>query len=119
VAWRVNDVDEKLVAVRVGWKANSRNLFGEVEVKGNTSALDGDTTSSLVGAGVSQTLVACLILGDDTSGGNKGVGEGGFAVVHVGDNGHVTNVLGLIHDPRISSIVNLTILNTQEILQNG
>ena len=59
--------------------------------------LDGDTPLLLVLPGVSGPGLAGLAGGDDAGLGDEGVGQGGLAVVHVGNHGHVPDVPLLVH----------------------
>ena len=53
----------------------------------------------LVLPGVGGAGLPCLGGGDDAGLSQEGVGEGGLAVVHVGDHGHVADVVLAVHDP--------------------
>lgn len=59
--------------------------------------LDGNASLLLVLAGVGETGFSGLGAGDDTGLRHKGVGEGGFSVIHMSDDGHVTDVLLFVH----------------------
>ena len=59
--------------------------------------LDGDTSLLLVLPGVSGPGLSGLGGGDDTSLGHQRVCQGGLAVVHVGNHGHVPDVPLLVH----------------------
>ena len=59
--------------------------------------LDGDASLLLVLPGVSGPGLTSLVGGDDTGLGHEGVGQGGLAVVHVGNHGHVPDVPLLVH----------------------
>lgn len=59
--------------------------------------LDGDASLLLVLAGVGETGFTGLGSGNDTGLRHKGVGESGFSVVHMSDDGHVTNILLFVH----------------------
>ena len=51
-----------------------------------------------VWAGVEQTCVTASLLLDDAGGSDERVGERGLAVIDVGDDGHVADLLGEVHD---------------------
>ena len=70
----------------------------DVVVQGDGGGLDGDTTGGFVGTGVEETSVTRGFLLDDTGGGDEGVGEGGLAVIDVGNDGHVTDLVGAVHE---------------------
>lgn len=94
----VNQVDEEVLAV--GLLANNVGnvvVLGELAVQGDGSGLDGDTTLLLVGTSICRSGITSLCGGDDTGLGEKGVGKGRLAVVDVGNNGHVTDIGGLVH----------------------
>ena len=59
--------------------------------------LDGDTSLLFVLPGVSGPGLSGLGGGDDTSLGHQRVCQGGLAVVHVGNHGHVSDVPLLVH----------------------
>ena len=65
----------------------------------NLRRLDGDTSLLLVLPGVSGPGLTGFGAGNDTSLGQKGVGQCGLAVVDVSNNTHVTNVMLFVHDP--------------------
>lgn len=94
----VNQVDEEVLAV--GLLANDVGnivVLGELAVQGDGGGLDGDTTLLLVGTSICRSGITSLCGGDDTGLGEKGVGKGRLAVVDVGNNGHVTDIGGLVH----------------------
>ena len=59
--------------------------------------LDGDTSFLFILSGISGSALSCLGSGDDTGLSHQGVGQGGLAVVHVGNHGHVSDVPLLVH----------------------
>lgn len=59
--------------------------------------LDGDAAFLLVLAGVCETSFTSLRASDDTSLRHQGVSERGFSVIHMSDDGHVTDVLLFVH----------------------
>ena len=69
-----------------------------LEEHGDTGGLDGDATLGLVGAGVGVTGTAGGLGGDNTGLLDEGVGEGGLAVIDVGNDGHRTDVVLEVHD---------------------
>jgi hypothetical protein len=73
-------------------------LLADVEVHGDGGGLDGDTTGDFIGTGVEETGVTGGFLLDDTGGGDEGVGEGGLAVIDVGNDGHVADLGGVVHE---------------------
>ena len=56
---------------------------------------------------VSESGFTSLGTGDDTGLGDQGVGEGGFAVIDVSNDGHVSDVLLFVHD--LTDLVNCKI----------
>lgn len=94
----VDEVDQELEAV--GLLANDvlhLLLVFEVGVQGDGSRFDCDATLLFVGTSISGTGITSLCGGDDTGLGQQGVGQGGFAVVDVGNDGHVTDIGRLVH----------------------
>lgn len=61
--------------------------------------LDGDASVLLVLAGVGEASLPRAGAGDDTGLGHQGVRQSRLAVVDVGDDGHVPDVLLLVHHP--------------------
>lgn len=61
--------------------------------------LDGDSLELLVLTCVHSTLVPRLVSRDDPSSGQEGVRQGGLAMVHMGDDRDVPNLLGSGHHP--------------------
>ena len=59
---------------------------------------DGDASLLLVLPGVGGPGLTSLGSGNDTGLGQKGIGQSGLAVVHVGNHGHVADVVPLVHD---------------------
>lgn len=59
--------------------------------------LDGNATLLLILAGVGETSLTGLGTGNNTSLGDQGVSQGGLAVIHVSDDGHVADVTLLVH----------------------
>ena len=99
VTGRVDQVDEEIAAV--GLLADDVLevlVVGQVAVQRDGGGLDGDTTLLLISARVGGTRITSLGGRDDTGLREEGVGEGGLAVVDVGDDGHVTDVGGLVHE---------------------
>lgn len=98
VTRRVNKVDQEVLAV--GLLAD--NVLDIVvvlktTVQGDGGRLDGNTTLLLVGTGIGRTSITRLCGRDDTSLGEKGVGQGRLAVIDVGNDGHVTDIGRLVH----------------------
>jgi len=94
VSGGIDEVDQ-VVAVLVLDIFNE--VLGNVVVHGDGGGLDGDTTGDFVGTGVEKTSITGGILLDDTGGGDEGVGEGRLAVIDVGNDGHVTDLIGEVH----------------------
>ena len=97
---RVDQVDQetllgRIALLRVG--DESQILFAELKVHRDSSRLDGDATLLLVLASVGETHLASLGSGNDTGLADKRVRQCRLAVIHVSDDGHVTNVLLLVH----------------------
>jgi hypothetical protein len=61
--------------------------------------LDGDATFLLVLPGIRDSRFSGLRSGDDAGLGDEGIGQGRLAVIDVGDDGHVADVVLLVHDP--------------------
>ncbi|GKT92871.1 elongation factor 2 [Colletotrichum tofieldiae] len=95
----VDQVDEEVGAVGL-LASNVLDVLGvDVVVQGDGSRLDGNATLLLVGTGIRGSRVSGLGGGDDTGLGQKGVGEGRLSVIDVSNDGHVTDVRGLVHEP--------------------
>mmetsp|Transcript_7513 Transcript_7513/g.20518 ORF Transcript_7513/g.20518 Transcript_7513/m.20518 type:complete len:915 (-) Transcript_7513:51-2795(-) len=92
VPGRVNEVHEELAAHRL---LGHLDVLVGYEVKGDTSGLDGDAAVLLVLAGVRQASVASSGRSNDARSRHKGVRQRGLPVVHVRDDGHVTDVVRL------------------------
>lgn len=91
-------------------------LLGQREVHGDSGRLDGDTTVDFVLTvgkksvatlfpnvafclpSVGETHLTSLGRGNNTGLGDKGVGKSRLAVVDVGNDRHVTDVGGLVHE---------------------
>ena len=91
VTWGVDEVDQ------VGLDDTGLGDVGLV-VEGDAGGLDGDATLLLVGAGVSEASITCVLAGDDTGFRNKGVSQSGLAVIDMGNDRHVTDTMGIVHD---------------------
>jgi hypothetical protein len=119
VAGRVNEVDEVGVlsdldvgvalhlvlhglgcrrGLLVGQPRHLAGLHVVLEEHGDAGGLDGDAALGLVLAGVGVPGAAGGLGGDDAGLLDEGVGEGGFAVVDVGDDGHAADVVLHVHD---------------------
>lgn len=59
--------------------------------------LDGDTPVLLILASVGEAGLSGLGAGDDSGLGDQGIRQGRLAVVNVSDDGHITDVLLLVH----------------------
>lgn len=95
VSGGVDEVDQE---VTFSVLESGDELGTDVVVEGDGGGLDGDTTSDFIRTGVEETGISGGFLLDDTGGGDEGVGEGGLAVIDVGNDGHVTDLLGIIHE---------------------
>ena len=102
MSWGVDKVDKETVTVGslVLWEV----LLWHGVVKGHTSGLDSDATFLFIWAGIHITGTTGGFVGDDTGTSDKGVGKSGLTVIDVGDNGHVTDVVALVHD--LAQLVN-------------
>ena len=91
VAWGVDQVDQ----VRL----DSAGLDDVgLEVERHTSRLDGNATFLFVLTGISGAGIASRFAGNDTGFSNKRVREGGLSMVDVSDDGHVSDLISLVHD---------------------
>ncbi|KAI6748621.1 hypothetical protein HG530_015394 [Fusarium avenaceum] len=98
VTGRVNKVDQEVLSV--GLLANNVGnivILTKLTVQRDGSGLDGDTTLLFVGTRIGGSGISSLGSGNDTSLGEKRVGQGRLAVVDVGNNGHVTDIGRLVH----------------------
>jgi len=66
--------------------------------KRDGGGLDGDASFLFVLSGVSESGLTGLAASDDTSFTDKRVSKGRLAVIDVSDDGHVSDVLLLVHD---------------------
>jgi hypothetical protein len=98
VTGRVNEVDQEVLSV--GLLANDVGnivILTKLTVQRDGSGLDGDTTLLFVGTRIGGSGISSLGSGNDTSLGEKRVGQGRLAVVDMGNNGHVTDIGRLVH----------------------
>jgi hypothetical protein len=95
VTWGIDQVDKKLVTDGI---LGETERLGHLEVKRDTSGLDGNSSVLLVLTGISETNVTGIFLGNDTSSSDKRIGQSGLAVVDVSNDRHITDVMGLIHN---------------------
>ena len=91
MTWGVNKVDKVRLNVA---------LLHDVglEIKGHTGRLDGDTALLLVLTSVSGAGITSRFAGNDTGFSNKRVRKGGLSVVDVSNDGHVPDVVSVVHD---------------------
>ena len=61
--------------------------------------LDGDATFLFVFTGVGESSFSSFGTGDDTSLGYKGVSQSWLSMIYVSNDGHVSDVLLLVHHP--------------------
>lgn len=97
VTGRVDQVDQEVGTI--GLLADDiLDILGvDAVVQGDGSRLDSDTTFLFICTCIRCSCVSCLGGGDDTGLGQEGIGKGGLSVVDVGNDGHVTDVGGLVH----------------------
>lgn len=94
----VDQVDQEITAVSLlADNVLDIVLILELTVQRDGSGLDGNTTLLLVGTSICGSGVTSLGGGNDTSFGQQGVGQGRLAVIDVGNDGHVTDIGGLVH----------------------
>jgi hypothetical protein len=97
VSRRVNKVDQVSDTISLlfdVWKV----LLWKFKEHRDGRALNGDTTVLFVLSALHESSVTNVLGGDDTGLSDEGIGEGGFTVIDVSDNGHVPDVLPLIHE---------------------
>jgi hypothetical protein len=95
----VNQVDQEVLTI--GLLANDiLDILGVIKmtVQRDSSGLDGDTTLLLIGTSIGGTSLTSLGGGDNTGLGQQGVGQSRLAVVDVGNDGHVSDIGGLVHE---------------------
>ncbi|VUC22096.1 unnamed protein product [Clonostachys rosea] len=95
----VNQVDQEVLTI--GLLANDiLDIFGvlKMTVQRDSGGLDGNTTLLLIGTSIGGTSLTGLGGGDNTGLGQQGVGQGRLAVVDVGNDGHVSDIGGLVHE---------------------
>jgi len=66
--------------------------------EGDTSGLDGDTSFLFIFSGIGVTSITSSLSGDDTGLGDQGVSQSGLSVIDVSNDGHVSDVVRLVHD---------------------
>lgn len=93
----VNQVDQEILAVGLLADNVGNILVLDLTIQGDGGGLDGDTALLLVCTSICGSGIASLCGGNDTSLGEKGVGQGRLAVIDVGNNGHVTDIGRLVH----------------------
>merc|ERR1719199_504065 len=96
----VDEVDEVVVAVRLArdvLRDEREGLLVHLVEERDAGGLDGDAAILLVLTRVREAGVARVLRGDDARGGDEGVRQRGFAVIDVRDDGHVTDVVLLVH----------------------
>ena len=99
VAGRVDQVDQEVVLLRLDRDVLEIALVGQTAVKRDGRGLDRHTTFLLVCSCVRKPCSTGVLGGDNSRALDEGVGEGGFAVVDVGDDGHVSDVDRVVHEP--------------------
>ncbi|CAH0021957.1 unnamed protein product [Clonostachys rhizophaga] len=95
----VNQVDQEVLTI--GLLANDiLDILGVIKmtVQRDSSGLDGDTTLLLIGTSIGGTSLTSLGGGDNTGLGQQGVSQSRLAVVDVGNDGHVSDIGGLVHE---------------------
>lgn len=125
VTGRVDQVDQEAILLRLGGNVLEVLGVAELSVQGDGGRLDGDTTLLLIGTSVGITSASRLGGRDNTGTLNERIGEGRLSVVDygrvsvvqtsasachggrgglprwaltVGNDRHVTDVLGVIHE---------------------
>jgi hypothetical protein len=98
VTGRVDQVDQELVLLGGDGNVLEVLLVLELCVKGDGSGLDGHTTLLLVGTSVGETGRTGVLGGNNTGTLDERVGKGGLSVVDVSNHGHVTDILGSVHE---------------------
>jgi hypothetical protein len=73
-------------------------------VERNASRLDGNGAFLLVFTGIHDTSITSGSHGYNTGSSDQGIGQGRLSVIDVGNDGHVTDVLGAIHN--FSELIN-------------
>jgi hypothetical protein len=98
VTGRVDQVDQELVLLGGDRDVLKVLLVTKSGVEGDSSGLDGHTTLLLIGTSVGETGRTGVLGGNDTGTLDERVGKGGLSVVDVSNDGHVTDVLGDVHE---------------------
>jgi hypothetical protein len=93
----IDQVDQELVTIGLLGDI-SDILLDQLKVHGNGGTLDGNTTLLFIITSIGESHVTSLGTSDNTGLGDEGIGQGGFTVIDVGDNGHVTDVGGSVHE---------------------
>jgi len=98
VTWGIDQVDQETV-VFVGWFFDQNFVASfHLEVHGDGGRFDGNGSLLFVLSGIGESHFSGLGTGDNTGFGDQGVGKGGFTVIDVGNNGHVSDVPFFVHN---------------------
>jgi len=91
---RIDQVNQKSVSIG----SDRELILGHFVVKRYTSRLDGDTSVLFILSSIRKSCFTSLCASDNSGSCNERVGQGGFTVVYVCDDAHITDVLLLVHD---------------------
>ena len=88
----MNDYESRIIIIRYPYHTSTKYL------KNFLRGLDGNTAVLLILSGIGETSLTSFGTSNDTGFTDEGVSQGGFTVIHVSDDGHVTDVVLLVHD---------------------
>ena len=77
---------------------SDQTFYNDGPWSGHSRGLDGDATLLFVLPGVRDPRLSGLGRGDDAGLGDERVRQGGLSVINVRDDGHVADVVLLVHD---------------------
>lgn len=93
---RVDQVDQEVSLARL--VIRGQVLLGQFVVEGHTRGLDGNTSHLLIFTSRHVSHFSGVGGGNNTGGRDKRVRQCGLAVVDVGNDRHVTDVVTIIHN---------------------
>lgn len=95
----VDEVDQEVLVV--GFLVNDIfDIFGVVEVivQRDSGRFDGNIMFLFIGMSIGGMSIISFCGGDDIGFGEKGVGQGRFVVIDVGNNGYVMDIVGFVYE---------------------
>lgn len=105
VAWGIDQVDQEISAISL----LANNILDvlrilELTVQGDGSGLNGNATFLFIRSSICRSSVSSLCSGNNTSLGQERVGQRRLAVINVSNDGHVSDIGGLVH--KLTDLIN-------------